>query len=502
MRTYPSWGTFRGSGGTKDPSLSADGLTGRDRLEQLSELFERRRWDGPGTSVALAAAKARAAAVLEREEDPAAAVLATTPFVSEALTHLWLDDRIRSPEIHGLVEQAANIAGAPAEAFSTAVTLHALRAPVFLELPPRLAIQAHLGMLYALARLSDLSLWARDAAGRMSCIFHFGPRARSRRARELARDSLANGAGPGSGGDGQLLAVPVMRWQQPRAGLVGRIERRRREQCRVLMNEAAVMLGTVLERESLLERSAARQRALVAASERRLTRVGLDLHDKPLQDIAALGLELELFRRHLSRINGDARQRDLLVGRVDDFRARLYALDSELRTLCHSLESHSLISRPFAEVLAQAVHSFREHTEIEASFSVSGDVTVLSDSQRIALVRIVQECLANVREHSGAREVKVTVRVNESHVHAAVEDNGRGFEVEPTVVQAASRGRLGLVGVNERVRLLGGLCYIDSAPGGPTTVFVAVPRWDGQTLEDTPEETFAAGEYRPLEPAG
>jgi signal transduction histidine kinase len=113
---------------------------------------------------------------------------------------------------------------------------------------------------------------------------------------------------------------------------------------------------------------------------------------------------------------------------------------------------------------------------MDVGLSVEGELDRLTDSQRIALVRILQECLSNAREHSGASEVRVEVRSTESYVEASVTDNGRGFDVEGTLVEAAQRGRLGLVGVHERARLLGGTCDVASRPGGPTTISVCLSR--------------------------
>jgi signal transduction histidine kinase len=108
---------------------------------------------------------------------------------------------------------------------------------------------------------------------------------------------------------------------------------------------------------------------------------------------------------------------------------------------------------------------------------VSGNLEGLTTSQRIALVRIVQEALSNVREHSGASRVSVAVGVRRNHIWAEIEDDGHGFEVEPTLVRAARNGRLGLVGMGERARLLGGRFDVVSRRGGPTMVSVVFPPW-------------------------
>ena len=107
-----------------------------------------------------------------------------------------------------------------------------------------------------------------------------------------------------------------------------------------------------------------------------------------------------------------------------------------------------------------------------------GDPESLSSAQRIAVFRAVQESLANVREHSGASEVAVRVRSRRASIDVRVTDNGQGFEVSRALARAAQRGRLGLVGIGERVRMLGGTFEIDSRPGGPTTLRFSLPRWE------------------------
>jgi signal transduction histidine kinase len=85
--------------------------------------------------------------------------------------------------------------------------------------------------------------------------------------------------------------------------------------------------------------------------------------------------------------------------------------------------------------------------------------------------------LSNIREHSCARDVRVAVSGGRDRLIAEIVDDGCGFDVAETLLDAGRRGRLGLVGVSERARLLGGTCQLHSRPGGPTRVAVQLPRW-------------------------
>ena len=71
----------------------------------------------------------------------------------------------------------------------------------------------------------------------------------------------------------------------------------------------------------------------------------------------------------------------------------------------------------------------------------------------------------------------ITITSHARGVDAKVHDDGRGFEPESTLVRAARDGHLGLVGMHERVRMLGGHTQIDSRPGGPTTISASLPAW-------------------------
>jgi signal transduction histidine kinase len=236
-------------------------------------------------------------------------------------------------------------------------------------------------------------------------------------------------------------------------------------------------MAQVLERDVLLDRSTSREQQLQLASERRLLRVGFDLHDGALQDVAALASDLRLAREQLSdSLTG--RLRSILLGRFDDLGGRLAEIDQTLRELSHSLESSRIGTSPLPETLQQELEGFDRRSGINGSLTVSGCFEKLSPSQRIAIFRIAQEALANVREHSAASKVSVSLEQMIDGVRLAICDDGAGFDVSQTVVAAARRGRLGLVGMSERVRLLGGSFSLTSAPGAGTQVCVTLPSWD------------------------
>jgi signal transduction histidine kinase len=213
------------------------------------------------------------------------------------------------------------------------------------------------------------------------------------------------------------------------------------------------------------------------ATDRRLKRLGLDLHDGPIQDVLALGSEVRLFREQLAGALGDHEHAAVLIGRVDDVYARLVALDRELRELARSLESPTVLEAPLPDLVRAEVDAFSGRTGIPVELALEGAFEPLTPSQAIALLRIVQEALQNVASHSAASRVDVALEAGQRELRIDVTDDGRGFDVEPTLARAAREGHLGLVGMGERVRLLGGRFDVHSERGGPTRVSASIPRW-------------------------
>jgi len=374
----------------------------------------------------------------------------------------------------GLVERALEVTGLPAVALARDL----MRSTELLNIVPSDAVQAQLATLVAFAPLRSCALWILDDAEAASCLCHVGDAGPSRATRELARSILAGEGVEASGPRRLLIGLPVGRSRQPVAALTATARPGMRDAVEAFLGEATSMLAAVVERDSLLMANAASERALVASSERKLTRLGFDLHDGPIQEVAVLADDLRLFRDQLELVLSSAPQRKLVDGRLEDLDAQLVALDSELRRISNEVHTASvLLNRPFAAVVDGLVRAFHARTNIRPRISLEGDMSLLSGSQQIALLNVVHEALANIREHSEATRVTIEISAGEHGIDAQICDNGRGFDLEPTLVSAARRGHLGLVAMHERVRLLGGQCRIDSRPGGPTTINVALERW-------------------------
>jgi signal transduction histidine kinase len=207
---------------------------------------------------------------------------------------------------------------------------------------------------------------------------------------------------------------------------------------------------------------------------RRLARFALDLHDGALQEVAALRLQLNLLRSGPRRAGTEPTTADVAAV-ADDVDSGLEKLYRGLRELVDSFEKPSLVEAKFQQVVRDYVREYSRDTGITATLSMTGDPSLLTRPQRIALFRVLTEALTNVNRHACATRVSVSVRVQKRHARLQVRDNGKGFDPKRTPVRAASQGRIGLAGMAQRVRLLGGSLDIASQRGGPTTVTALVP---------------------------
>jgi signal transduction histidine kinase len=459
-------------------------------VRELERVFAGCEWEAQGTFTrARKRARARALEILEGA-GPGPDATRTALLVAAA----ELCGAVRS-EFTASPNRAAIIVSELEERIGLsrmALAREVLRAPELLTLTPSAAVAAQLATLCALAPSRSVSLWTLDEAEHVQCTRYAGAGAPSRGARQLAQRILA-GHGCPSDPRRLLLGMPLGRWRQPLAALVVSARPGAREACHAFMVEAAPMLGAILEREALLAANAAAERALVESSERKLTRLGFDLHDGPLQDVAVFAEDLRLLRAqlesHLESPKGHEPPLAALADRMTELDEQVLALDRELRRISNEVRAASvLLNRPFTGALRDIARSFAARTGIEPRVVVEGDTSTMSASQQIALLNISQEALSNIREHSSATKVKIAVSANEDGVEAQVVDNGQGFDLEQTLIRSARTGHLGLVAMHERARLLGGQCRIDSRPGGPTTVSVSLERWDPVSADGAQEQ--------------
>jgi signal transduction histidine kinase len=202
----------------------------------------------------------------------------------------------------------------------------------------------------------------------------------------------------------------------------------------------------------------------VAAQEEERRRVSRELHDELGQRLGLLELQIAQMERELG---GDS----MVYSALESLRGSVGEIADDLHRICCRL--HPAILENLG--LAIAVRSFCEEyttwTNVRTRFTQCGVPSKLAPSIALCLYRVVQEALRNVAQHARATRAVVLMRGVEGAIEVSIKDNGCGFCVDG----AGRNGRLGLVSLNERVKLAGGRFSIESAPDRGTRIHAWVP---------------------------
>jgi two-component system sensor histidine kinase UhpB len=215
------------------------------------------------------------------------------------------------------------------------------------------------------------------------------------------------------------------------------------------------------------ERRRSGQLAMRAQEEER-RRLARDLHDEVNQALTAILLRLEA----LAQETPPERAPEV----VELKRLVNQAMD-ELLNLARQLRPSALDDHGLVAALETQLKRFSARTGVEARLDAAGEPDELPDVVQTAIYRVSQEALTNVTRHAGATVVELVVARRDEGVELRVSDDGGGFD--PAVLPHANSltpGRgLGLIGMAERARLIGGELDVRSAPGGGTTITLRVP---------------------------
>lgn len=220
-----------------------------------------------------------------------------------------------------------------------------------------------------------------------------------------------------------------------------------------------------------LEESEARLRELAAflqtVREEERTHIARELHDE-------LGQALTALRFDLGWLRGKCNSADALgKAAAERVAAALGVVEQSivsLRRISEDLRPAMLDSLGLAAAIEHHVSQFSERTGIPCQLELNREEFELEDNLATAVFRIVQEALTNVARHSAATEVSVRIDETPASISLGVSDNGQGFDI------ANRTGRFGLLGIRERITMLGGRLDIDSSPGKGTRIAGWLPR--------------------------
>ena len=235
---------------------------------------------------------------------------------------------------------------------------------------------------------------------------------------------------------------------------------------------AAVLLGFALlgaafqRRITALNRRRAEQdvfaRRLLESQESERKRIAHELHDGIGQTLVVI--------KNRALLGIDEGGDPALITHLHEISSAAGGAIDEVRKVAYGLRPYQLDRLGVKRALESLVEQSASASGVALTADI-GDVDgVLPRSDEVNVYRIVQEAVSNMIRHAGAKTGRVSLTVDAREIHIRVEDDGSGFD------PAAGGGRLGLAGMTERARILGGRVDVRSSPGHGTTVAVTVPR--------------------------
>ena len=231
-----------------------------------------------------------------------------------------------------------------------------------------------------------------------------------------------------------------------------------REQAQTRVRDSHV---TLLQYQSELQALTARLLGLQEGGNKELAR---ELHDDLSQKLAGLGMEVSTL---LQPSGGSA---DKLADRVRAVSARINGLAEEVHAMSRRLHPAILDELGLEAALKEESGRFSAQVGIPAQFESKGP-TLLPEDVSLCLYRVAQESLRNIAKHAKATNVRVVLSGRKDGITLRVEDTGDGFDLN----EIKGKGGLGLISMEERVRLVSGKFTIKSQPRKGTTVEVFVP---------------------------
>ncbi|SNV85883.1 two-component system sensor kinase [Corynebacterium imitans] len=249
----------------------------------------------------------------------------------------------------------------------------------------------------------------------------------------------------------------------------------------VAINYAFTTIGRVSkEREQLIDELLSTQDKLVAteraagvAQERE--RLAHEIHDTVAQNLSSIQMLLHAAERDLVNARIPKEQLEAPLKRMETARRAASNNLAETRAMIAALAPAPLTETSLSEALGRIAEDLATASDMDIVVETDGEVAQLPMRTEAGLLRIAQGAMANAVKHSGGTRMRVTLTYGPDEVRLDVVDNGRGFDPEAQAAKPAGLGHLGLDAMRSRAAELGGKLVVESAPGGPTALSVAVP---------------------------
>ncbi|MCK6630173.1 MAG: histidine kinase [Anaerolineae bacterium] len=208
---------------------------------------------------------------------------------------------------------------------------------------------------------------------------------------------------------------------------------------------------------------------ITQSQEEERKRIARELHDDTVQSLIAIGQRIELIKGMLDDPI-EARTR------LNELRTMVTGAIASVRQFSRDLRPLALEDLGLVAAMQYLVNQLAQSEGIDVDFTVEGTPDGLPADMEVAIYRILQEALNNVKKHAHATEVTVLAQFTNNQIVLTVEDNGRGFTVPASITDFATSGSFGVMGLQERAQLFGGNIEVESQPDEGTLVRLVMPR--------------------------
>jgi PAS domain S-box-containing protein len=209
-------------------------------------------------------------------------------------------------------------------------------------------------------------------------------------------------------------------------------------------------------------------RRLLHAQDEERRHIARELHDSAGQTLTVLGMSLAQLVQKAGRSSPD------LATDAEDIRELMQQLHREIRTTSYLLHPPLLDEIGLSSALSWYIDGLRERSDVVITLFVSEEIGRLPGDMELAIFRVVQECLTNIHRHSGSKTASISLARHSDAIVVEVRDSGSGISAQKLAELQYGGSGVGIGGMHERVRQLGGELKIDS-DGSGTRVSLTIP---------------------------
>jgi len=211
------------------------------------------------------------------------------------------------------------------------------------------------------------------------------------------------------------------------------------------------------------------QRRLLSEREQERKYLARELHDQVIQDLLGVNYQLE-------SIETEHKLPEVLVGELGEIRQGIRELVIDLRKICGTLRPPTIDSLGLGAAIQSFTNDWAERTGIKVALEVDSKLGRLPEATELSIFRIVQEGLNNVWRHAKAASVQISVQhTSPRALMVSIQDDGLGFSNDFDLNNLSESGHFGLLGISERVALLGGRMRLQRQPQGGSLLQVEIP---------------------------